>query len=68
MVHPDWEATMTKVVSIAALLCFVMVSFPAFAQSAKCLAFCAQTCAGKGNACTIHCQNTAKACTGKKAF
>jgi hypothetical protein len=38
------------------------ITAPAFAQSAKCLAFCTQTCAGKGNYCQIHWQQVAKAC------
>jgi len=69
--HDEWigsvaptRATMIKLVSIAALLGFVTlsVSVPAFAQSAKCLAFCAKECAGKAAYCTIHCQQVAKAC------
>jgi hypothetical protein len=47
---------MSKLASIAALLCLVTWSVPAFAQG-DCIAWCAQRCGGKGNVCMIHCQH-----------
>ena len=56
---------MNKLVSIAALVCFLTVSAPAFAISQACVDWCVQQCAGKFTSCQINCEHKSKRCVGK---
>jgi hypothetical protein len=49
------EATMSKLVSVVALLCLVILSVPAFAQTA-CQQRCITGCSGKGTLCLNKCE------------
>jgi hypothetical protein len=47
---------MSKLIAVAAVLYFVMISAPALAQTA-CQQRCLTSCSGKGNMCANNCES-----------